>query len=188
MKEILYIKNMVCPRCISAVSEILVALNIDYKAVKLGEVEMVSTLNEFEKKSLSKKLQNAGFSLIDDRKSQLIEQMKNLVIEKIHYSNEETELKWADIISNELNLDYKYLSSLFSSVESITFEQYVINQKIERVKELIVYDELTLSEIAFQLHYSSVAYLSNQFKKVTGMTPTQFKKSVDKNRKFLDEV
>ncbi|MEZ2414954.1 helix-turn-helix domain-containing protein [Muriicola sp. E247] len=188
MKEVLYIKNMVCPRCISAVSEILVVLNIDYKAVKLGEVELVSTLNEFEKKSLSKKLQNAGFSLIDDRKSQLIEQMKNLVIEKIHYSNEETELKWADIISNELNLDYKYLSSLFSSVESITFEQYVINQKIERVKELIVYDELTLSEIAFQLHYSSVAYLSNQFKKVTGMTPTQFKKSVDKNRKFLDEV
>ena len=145
-------------------------------------------LNEFEKKSLQKKLQNAGFSLIDDRKSQLIEQMKNLVIEKIHYSNEKTELKWADIVTGELNLDYKYLSSLFSSVESITFEQYIINQKIERVKELIVYDELTLSEIAFQLHYSSVAYLSNQFKKVTGMTPTQFKKSVDKNRKSLDEI
>ncbi len=179
---------MVCPRCLSAVSQILVGLNIDYKAIKLGEVELVSKLNEFEKKSLQKKLQNAGFSLIDDRKSQLIEQMKNLVIEKIHYSNEETELKWANIISYELNLDYKYLSSLFSSVESITFEQYIINQKIERVKELIVYDELTLSEIAFQLHYSSVAYLSNQFKKVTGMTPTQFKKSVTKNRKSLDEI
>ncbi|HBR54890.1 MAG TPA: AraC family transcriptional regulator [Flavobacteriaceae bacterium] len=188
MSSIIHIKNMVCPRCISAVSQILVGLNIDYKAVKLGEVELVSTLNEFEKKSLSKKLQNAGFSLIDDRKSQLIEQMKNLVIEKIHYSNEKTELKWADIVTGELNLDYKYLSSLFSSVESITFEQYIINQKIERVKELIVYDELTLSEIAFQLHYSSVAYLSNQFKKVTGMTPTQFKKSVDKNRKSLDEI
>ncbi len=188
MNETIHIKNMVCPRCISAVSQILVGLNIDYKAVKLGEVELVSMLNEFEKKSLSKKLQNAGFSLIDDRKSQLIEQMKNLVIEKIHYSNEETELKWADIISNELNLDYKYLSSLFSSVESITFEQYVINQKIERVKELIVYDELTLSEIAFQLHYSSVAYLSNQFKKITGMSPSQFKKSVEKNRKYLDEI
>ena len=188
MNNTIHIKNMVCPRCISAVSQILVGLNIDYKAVKLGEVELVSMLNEFEKKSLSKKLQNAGFSLIDDRKSQLIEQMKNLVIEKIHYSNEKTELKWADIVTGELNLDYKYLSSLFSSVESITFEQYIINQKIERVKELIVYDELTLSEIAFQLHYSSVAYLSNQFKKVTGMTPTQFKKSVDKNRKSLDEI
>jgi len=175
MNNTIHIKNMVCPRCISAVSQILVGLNIDYKAVKLGEVELVSMLNEFEKKSLQKKLQNAGFSLIDDRKSLLIEQMKNLVIEKIHYSNEKTELKWADIVTGELNLDYKYLSSLFSSVESITFEQYIINQKIERVKELIVYDELTLSEIAFQLHYSSVAYLSNQFKKVTGMTPLKNK-------------
>jgi AraC-like DNA-binding protein len=179
---------MVCPRCISAVSQILVGLNIDYKVVKLGEVELVSILNESEKKSLSKKLRNAGFSLIDDRKSQLIEQMKTLVVEKVHHSNQETDFKWADIVTGELNLDYKYLSSLFSSVESITFEQYIINQKIERVKELIVYDELTLSEIAFQLHYSSVAYLSNQFKKVTGMTPTQFKKSVDKNRKSLDEI
>jgi len=179
---------MVCPRCILAVSQILEELNITYNTIKLGEVKLVSILNESEKESLSKKLQSSGFSLIDDRKSQLIEQMKNLVIEKIHYSNEETELKWANIISYELNLDYKYLSSLFSSVESITFEQYIINQKIERVKELIVYDELTLSEIAFQLHYSSVAYLSNQFKKVTGMTPTQFKKSVDKNRKSLDEI
>lgn len=179
---------MVCPRCISAVSQILVGLNIDYKAVKLGEVELVSMLNEFEKKSLQKKLQNAGFSLIDDRKSRLIEQMKSLVVQKIHHSDEELDIKWPDFISDKLNLDYKYLSSLFSSVESITFEQYIINQKIERVKELIVYDELTLSEIAFQLHYSSVAYLSNQFKKVTGMTPTQFKKSVDKNRKSLDEI
>ncbi len=179
---------MVCPRCISAVSQILVGLNIDYKAVKLGEVELVSMLNEFEKKSLQKKLQNAGFSLIDDRKSQLIEQMKTLVVDKIHHSTEELDIKWADYISENIHLDYKYLSSLFSSVESITFEQYIINQKIERVKELIVYDELTLSEIAFQLHYSSVAYLSNQFKKVTGMTPTQFKKSVDKNRKSLDEI
>tara|TARA_R110002167_G_scaffold56471_2_gene160230 strand:- start:282 stop:848 length:567 start_codon:yes stop_codon:yes gene_type:complete len=188
MNNTIHIKNMVCPRCISAVSQILVGLNIDYKAVKLGEVELVSMLNKFEKKSLQKKLQNAGFSLIDDRKSQLIEQMKTLVVDKIHHSNQETDFKWADIVTGELNLDYKYLSSLFSSVESITFEQYIINQKIERVKELIVYDELTLSEIAFQLHYSSVAYLSNQFKKVTGMTPTQFKKSVDKNRKSLDEI
>tara|TARA_B100002049_G_scaffold40054_1_gene26786 strand:+ start:1390 stop:1956 length:567 start_codon:yes stop_codon:yes gene_type:complete len=188
MNNTIHIKNMVCPRCISAVSQILVGLNIDYKAVKLGEVELVSMLNEFEKKSLQKKLQNAGFSLIDDRKSLLIEQMKNLVIEKIHYSNEKTELKWADIVTGELNLDYKYLSSLFSSVESITFEQYIINQKIERVKELIVYDELTLSEIAFKMNYSSVAYLSNQFKKLTGMRPSEFKKSTNKNRKPLDEI
>ena len=114
--------------------------------------------------------------------------MKNLVIEKIHHSNEVIDFKWPNFIGNKLNLDYKYLSSLFSSVESITFEQYIINQKIERIKELIVYDELTLSEIAFKLNYSSVAYLSNQFKKVTGMTPTQFKSAVNRNRKSLDAV
>lgn len=179
---------MVCPRCIKAVSSILQKLDIPYTSIKLGEVELVSALDLKKKLSLSIELQDAGFSLINDRKSQLIEQMKSLVVQKIHHSDEELDIKWPDYISDELNLDYKYLSSLFSSVESITFEQYIINQKIERVKELIVYDELTLSEIAFQLHYSSVAYLSNQFKKVTGMTPTRFKKSVDKNRKSLDEI
>jgi len=179
---------MVCPRCIKAVSNILEELDIPYTSIKLGDVRLVKKLNETKKESFSKKLRESGFSLINDRKSQLIEQMKNLVVKKIHHSNEETDIKWADIISNELNLDYKYLSSLFSSVESITFEQYIINQKIERIKELIVYDELTLSEISYKLNYSSVAYLSNQFKKVTGMTPTQFKKSIDKNRKSLDEI
>ena len=114
--------------------------------------------------------------------------MKTLVVNKIYYSSEDLNIKWTDFISEKLRLDYKYLSSLFSSVESITFEQFIINQKIERVKELIVYDELTLSEIAFMLNYSSVAYLSNQFKKVTGMTPTQFKNNRDKNRKSLDDV
>jgi AraC-like DNA-binding protein len=179
---------MVCPRCISAVSNILQEFQIPYSSIKLGEVELVSSLDMKTKMAFSKALQNSGFSLIDDRKSQLIEQMKILVVDKIHHSSDDLDIKWADYISKNLHLDYKYLSSLFSSVESITFEQYIINQKIERVKELIVYDELTLSEIAFQLHYSSVAYLSNQFKKVTGMTPTQFKKSVDKNRKSLDEI
>lgn len=188
MREIIYIKNMVCPRCISAVSNILKQLEISYASIKLGEVKLVSTLNANTKKELSEALQNSGFSLIDDRKSQLIEQMKNLVIEKTHHSNDDLNIKWANFISGELNLDYKYLSSLFSSVESITFEQYIINQKIERVKELIVYDELTLSEIAFKLQYSSVAYLSNQFKKVTGMPPSQFKESINRRRKFLDEV
>lgn len=188
MTKTIYIKNMVCPRCISAVSQILTESNIEYKAVKLGEVELVSILNESKKEEISKKLKDAGFSLIDDRKSQLIEQMKTLVVDKIHHSSEELDIKWADYVSENIHLDYKYLSSLFSSVESITFEQYIINQKIERVKELIVYDELTLSEIAFKMNYSSVAYLSNQFKKITGMTPTQFKKAGVKNRKSLDRI
>tara|TARA_R110001583_G_scaffold76893_3_gene209972 strand:+ start:70 stop:636 length:567 start_codon:yes stop_codon:yes gene_type:complete len=188
MSDVIHIKNMVCPRCISAVSNILQELAIPYVSIKLGEVELTTPLSEDTKNIFSIALQDSGFSLINDRKSQLIEQMKTLVVDKIHHSSEELDIKWADYLSEKLHLDYKYLSSLFSSVESITFEQYIINQKIERIKELIVYDELTLSEIAHILNYSSVAYLSNQFKKVTGMTPTQFKKSVDKNRKSLDEV
>ncbi len=179
---------MVCPRCISAVSNILEQLEIPYVSINLGEVKLVSALNANTKNGLSKALQNSGFSLIDDRKSQLIEQMKTLVVNKIHHTSKELDIKWADYIGDNIHLDYKYLSSLFSSVESITFEQYIINQKIERIKELIVYDELTLSEIAFKLNYSSVAYLSNQFKKVTGMTPSEFKKSTNKNRKSLDGV
>ncbi|WP_323028254.1 AraC family transcriptional regulator [Gelidibacter japonicus] len=188
MNEIIHIKNMVCPRCISAVSNILEQLEIPYVSIKLGEVKLVSALSANIKDGLCKALQNSGFSLIDDRKSQLIEQMKTLVVDKVHHSSEGLDFKWADYISENIHLDYKYLSSLFSSVESITFEQYIINQKIERVKELIVYDELTLSEIAFKLNYSSVAYLSNQFKKLTGMTPSEFKKSTNKNRKSLDEI
>lgn len=179
---------MVCLRCIKAVSNILEELEVPYTAIKLGEVELHSTLSLKKKLALSIELQEAGFSLINDRKSQLIEQMKTLAVDKIHHSSDVLDIKWADYISENLHLDYKYLSSLFSSVESITFEQYVINQKIERIKELLVYDELTLSEIAFKLNYSSVAYLSNQFKKVTGMTPTQFKKSIDRNRRSLDEI
>lgn len=179
---------MVCPRCISAVSNILKELKVPYNSIKLGEVELVSSLSIETKDVFSKALQDSGFSLINDRKSQLIEQMKTLVVNRIHHSSGELGVKWADFISENLHLDYKYLSSLFSSVESITYEQYIINQKIERVKELIVYDELTLSEIAFKLHYSSVAYLSNQFKKATGMTPTQFKKVINKKRNFLDEL
>jgi AraC-like DNA-binding protein len=188
MSNIIHIKNMVCPRCITAVSNILEELEIPYTSIKLGEVELALSMDAQSKSAFSKELQNSGFSLINDRKSQLIEQMKTMVVDKIHHSSGELDIKWADNISENLHLDYKYLSSLFSSVESITFEQYIINQKIERVKELLVYDELTLSEIAFKLNYSSVAYLSNQFKKVTGMTPSQFKKSVDKNRKSLDEI
>lgn len=179
---------MVCPRCISAVKNIFDATAIKYKSVNLGEVEVEESIDIALREELQLKLETLGFSIVNNRKSQLIERMKTLVINAVHHSDTIDDIKWADHITNALNLDYKYLSSLFSSVESITLEQYIINQKIERIKELIVYDELTLGEIAFKLNYSSVAYLSNQFKKVTGMTPTQFKKSVDKHRKFLDEI
>jgi len=188
MNETIHIKNMVCPRCISAVSNILRELDISYGSIKLGEIELISSLSDDNKNAFFKALQKSGFSLINDRRSQLIEQMKTSVVDKIHHSSDELDIKWADYLSDKLHLDYKYLSSLFSLVESITFEQYIINQKIECIKELIAYDELNLSEIAFKLNYSSVAYLSNQFKKVVGMTPTQFKKVIDKNRKSLDEI
>lgn len=179
---------MVCPRCTAAVKEILNEMNIPYIAVTLGEIAVREELDSEIKEDLKNKLEKVGFTIINDRKSQLIEQMKSLVIEKVHHSSDPLNISWAEYISDKLHLDYKYVSSLFSSIESITFEQYIIHQKIERVKELIVYDEMSLSEIAYQLDYSSVAYLSNQFKKITGMTPTQFKKGVSKNRRSLDEI
>ncbi len=188
MKNIVHIKNMVCPRCVSAVQDILAKMEIPYNSVKLGEIETENPISDKTKLLLKNELEAIGFSIVNDRKGQLIERMKNLVIDEVHHSNSLEGINWPEYIPGRLNLNYKYLSSLFSSVESITFEQYIIYQKIEKVKELLVYDELSLKEIAYQLDYSSVAYLSNQFKKVTGMTPTQFKKSVVKNRKSLDDI
>ncbi|NYJ28183.1 helix-turn-helix domain-containing protein [Allomuricauda sp. ARW1Y1] len=184
----LHIKNMVCPRCVTAVASVLKKMGIGYSNMQLGQVILNDALTAKQENQLQIELNMLGFSLIGNRRSQLIERMKNLVVEKIFHSRQEFKVKWAAYVSSEIGLDYKYLSSLFSSVESITFEQYIINQKIERVKELLIYDELSLKEIAYQLDYSSIAYLSNQFKKVTGMTPTQFKKGAIQNRKSLDDI
>ncbi|UOY06784.1 AraC family transcriptional regulator [Muricauda sp. SCSIO 64092] len=187
MKKI-YIKNMVCPRCITAVRDILDDLDIAYREIVLGEVTLPKALDVGQKEIMHQRLEKVGFALVNDRRSQLIEKMKNLVIEKVHHSREPLEINWSDYISDQLHLDYKYLGNLFSSVESITFEQYIIHQKIERIKELLAYDEMSLKEIAFLLDYSSVAYLSNQFKKVTGMSPTQFKKGLKHSRRSIDEI
>nr|WKN36157.1 AraC family transcriptional regulator [Tunicatimonas sp. TK19036] len=184
----LYIKNMVCPRCIMTVRQIMEQLDIPYTDVTLGEVILSHSLDANQQEQLSNALEEVGFSLIDNRKSRLIEQMKKLVIQQIHHSSDVLSITWADFIAEQLHYDYKYLSTLFSSVEGITLEQYIIRQKIERIKELIVYDELTLSQIAFQLNYSSVAHLSSQFKKVTGMPPSQFKNTVERKRNSLDNV
>ena len=188
MKNTIYVKNMVCPRCITAVSQILGEMKISYQSIKLGEVDLDKELDESKRRDLSDALEKSGFSLIRDRKAQLVEQMKTLVLEKLRNPDEEKGNKLPHCVSDKLNLDYKYLSSLFSLVEQLTFEQYIINQKIEYVKELIVYDELNLSQIAYELNYSSVAYLSSQFRKTTGMTPSQFKKSAAKNRLSLDAI
>jgi AraC-like DNA-binding protein len=156
--------------------------------ISLGEVQLANDLTEFEKTNLDNHLQTFGFELIDDKKSRLIGQIKSSIIEIIHQNNSELKTNLSDFLSNKLNHDYTYLSNLFSEVEGTTIEKYFIAQKIEKVKELLVYDELSLSEIADQMNYSSVGYLSNQFKKVTGLTPTHFKNIKEIKRKPLDEV
>lgn len=184
----LHIKNMVCHRCIMAVEEILNKQEIPYQSIRLGEVQLTEPISEKKKAVLEKELTSIGFALIDDRKSQLIEKIVNILIEQIYQSDEPLRVNLSDYLSEKLHYDYNYLSNLFSEVKGTTIEKYFIAQKIERVKELLVYDELSLSEIAYHLGYSSVAHLSNQFKKVTGLTPSYFKSIRTEKRKPLDEV
>ncbi|MGA6118360.1 helix-turn-helix domain-containing protein [Sphingobacterium anhuiense] len=184
----LYIKNMVCDRCIMVVQSELKKLDISAENVTLGKVALKQELSDDQIKMLNENLLARGFEVIDDKKSQIIEGIKNVIIELVHYQDSETKNNLSDILSNKLQHDYNYLSNLFSEVESTTIEKYFIAQKIEKVKELLGYDELSLSEIADSLNYSSVAYLSNQFKKVTGLTPSQFKQIKEDKRTPLDEV
>ncbi len=184
----LYIKHMVCNRCIMVVQQTLSKLGLKTKNIILGEVELEKEPSAKEKKQLEDALVPLGFELIDDKKSRIIEKIKNIIINQIHHREDEIKTNLSVVLSKELHHDYNYLSNLFSEVEGTTIEKYFIAQKIEKVKELLVYDELSLSEIAFRLNYSSVAYLSNQFKKVTGLTPSHFKKIGMEKRKPLDEV
>ncbi len=184
----LYIKNMVCNRCILVVQQELQKLRIDTCKVALGAVEISKDLPKETFKILSDNLAALGFEVLDDAKQQLIEKIKNVIIQQVHHSHEEIHHNYSEILSKSLHKDYSYLSNLFSEVEGITIEKYIINQKIEKVKELIIYNELSLSEIAYQLGYSSVAHLSNQFKKVTGLTPSYFKQVGQNKRKPLDKV
>lgn len=184
----IYIKNMVCNRCIMVVKSELEKLGFQPLNLTLGEVELEKKLSNKDKITIDNHLQDFGFELIDDKKSRLIGQIKSLIIELVHQQNSELKSNLSDYLGSKLHHDYTYLSNLFSEVEGTTIEKYFIAQKIEKVKELLVYDELSLSEIAFQLHYSSVAHLSSQFKKVTGLTPSHFKNIKTDKRKPLDEV
>lgn len=168
------IKNMVCPRCISSVQSIFKSHQIPTSQVELGRVVTEHDVTATEKDKLKQELSNAGFEWIDDHKTALIEKIKTLIIEAIHHGSM-PRLSWSEFLSSELPYDYKYISHLFSEIHGITIEQYILRQKIEKVKELIRYDQLTLSQIAYHLQYSSVAHLSAQFKKITGMTPSEFK-------------
>jgi AraC family transcriptional regulator len=183
---------MVCNRCIMVVKQELEKQGLHPQKVALGEVIIEeSDLSEQQQKNLDTALATLGFERIDDRKARLIEAIKNKVIQMIHHTDKvNMKFNWSSILSEELHYEYNYVSNLFSSVEGITLEQYIIRQKIEKVKELLFYDELSLSEIAHKLGYSSVAHLSAQFKKVTGFTPSELKKSraLDQKRKPLDSV
>jgi AraC-like DNA-binding protein len=163
-------------------------LGLHYSVVELGEAEITDKATPELLKQLDTNLRKSGLELMDDKKSMLIEKIKNIIVELVHYSDEPLNENFSGHLSKKLNYDYNYLSNLFTEVQGTTIEKFFINHKIERVKELLVYDELNLTEIAHKLHYSSVAHLSNQFKKITGLTPSHFKKIGQKRRKTLDSL
>lgn len=179
---------MVCNRCIMAVNAIFTEMGYPPQSILLGEVVVPRNIDPETLKTIDNKLHEIGFEIIEDNHKKIIERIKNIIIEMVHYSEEDQKLNYSAIIESKLNKSYNYLSNLFSSIEGTTIEHYIIHQKIEKAKELLVYDELTLSEIAFKLGYSSVAHLSNQFKKVTGLTPTHFKEIGETKRKAIDTV
>jgi AraC-like DNA-binding protein len=184
----LYIRNMVCNRCKMAVSTELEKAGIVPEHVELGEVTLKVPATAAQLDQLRNALLPLGFQLIDDQKKRLIEQIKTIIIEQVHYVPDRSPIKLSALLSNKLNHDYTYLSNLFSSVEAQTIERYHILQKIERVKELLVYNELTLSQIAYQTGYSSVAHLSAQFKQITGLTTSAFKELNGHKRANLDSL
>lgn len=179
---------MVCNRCIMVVRGELEKAGLEIENISLGEVSLEKEPTDQQRKSVEESLVTLGFEIIDDKKSRIIEKIKNIIIELVHHQDNALKSNLSDILSSELHHDYNYLSNLFSEIEGTTIEKYFIAQKVEKVKELLVYDELSLSEIAFRLNYSSVAYLSNQFKKVTGLTPSHFKQVKEDKRKPLDKV
>lgn len=183
-----YVKNMVCKRCITAVRAEFEKRGFRIFNIGLGEVEIIENELGEKKQSLNDDLRSLGFELIDDKKSRTIEKIKNLIVDLVHYRDNEIDTKLSLYLSQHLHQDYNTLSNLFSEVENTTIEKYFISQKIEKVKELLMYDEMSLSEIAYKLNYSSVAYLSNQFRKVTGFSPSYFKKLKENKRRQLDDL
>ncbi|MGG9970878.1 helix-turn-helix domain-containing protein [Ferruginibacter sp. SUN002] len=170
------------------VKEELKKLGLHYANVNLGEVDVMESISNEQREQLKAALLQSGLELMDDKKSMLIEKIKNVIIEMIHYSDELPKTNFSDYLSEKLQYDYTYLSNLFSETEAITIEHFIILHKIEYVKELIIYNELNLTEIAWKLHYSSVAHLSHQFKKVTGLTPSFFKSLKNRKRETLENV
>jgi len=179
---------MVSNRCKMAVKEELKKLGLHFIMVELGEVELMEDLSLEQRAELKAGLLNTGLELMDDKRAVLIEKIKNAVIEMVHHSDEMIKVNFSDYLSEKLNHDYTYLANLFSEIQGITIEHFIINHKIERIKELIIYDELNITEIAWKMNYSSVAHLSNQFKKVTGISPSHFKLMKDKQRSQIEDI
>lgn len=179
---------MVCGRCKMVVKSEFEKLGLHTISVELGEVELQNPITDSQKEVLLKNLQTLGFDLLDDKKTKTIEKIKNLIIDLVHHKNNELKINLSDYLVENLNQDYSTLSNLFSEIENTTIEKYFISQKIEKVKELLIYNELSLSEIADMLNYSNVAHLSNQFKKITGFTPTYFKQLKDKKRIQIENL
>jgi AraC-like DNA-binding protein len=179
---------MVCIRCKMVVKAELIRLGLHFTSVELGEIELTESISPEKSGELKTALLKSGLELMDDKKSVLIQKIKNVIVELIHYSDEPLAIKFSEYLSEKLNYDYTYLANLFSEVQGTTIEKFLISHKIEKVKELLVYNELNLTEIAYRMHYSSVAHLSNQFKKVTGLTPSHFKQLKNKRRSMLDQV
>lgn len=179
---------MVCDRCIMVVRELLSELGFTVQSVELGRAVVAEQVDASQREALRGRLQALGFELLDDKRMQLVEQMRNTIIELVHYQQNELKVNLSQYLVSKFHHDYSFLSKLFSEVTGTTIEKYLIAQKIERVKELLMYDELSLSEIALMLNYSSVAHLSTQFKNVTGMTPSAFRQQKTQTRKPLDKV
>lgn len=179
---------MVCIRCQMVVKAELEKLGLHYVDVKIGEANIIEKIQPEQLEQLDTALRKSGLQLMDDRKSILVEKIKSAIIELVHYRDEQIKVNLSDFLSDKLDHDYTYLSNLFSEVKGTTIEKFYLAHKIEKVKELIVYDELNLTEIAYKMHYSSVAHLSNQFKKITGLTPSHFKKLRNKRRGTLEDV
>lgn len=178
----LYVKYMVSLRCKMLVKSKLQELGIKCASINLGVIEIVENISKEQHTQLKISLKKSGLELLDDRRSILVEKIKNVIVEMVHYSDEKLNVNFSDFISNKLNYDYTYLSNIFSEVRGVTIQQFIILNKIERIKELMLYDELSLSEISYKLDYSSPAHLSNQFKKMTGLTPS-FYKQMKRSRK-----
>jgi YesN/AraC family two-component response regulator len=179
---------MVSMRCKMVVKEELKKLGLHFIIVDMGVVDIMENITAEQREQIRNNLLKSGLELMDDKKAVLIEKIKNVIIEMVHYRDELPKINFSDYLSEKLTHDYTYLSNLFSEVQGTTIEKFIISHKIERVKEFIIYDELSLSEIAWKMHYSSVAHLSNQFKKNTGLTPSHFKKLKNKRRKAIEDV